>query len=107
MVTARTREIGVRMAIGAARGDVAWLVLVRAAMLVAAGVAAGAVVVAVALRVVNSSDWAHELLFGVSWSDPRMLLPMAAVLGAVALCGCLLPTWRAMRIDPARALRDE
>jgi ABC-type antimicrobial peptide transport system permease subunit len=62
---------------------------------------------AVALRVVDSSDWSHQLLFGVSWSDPRMLLPMAAVFGVVALGGCLMPTWRATRIDPARALRDE
>jgi hypothetical protein len=107
MVTARTREIGVRMAIGAARGDVARLILARATLLLLAGMAAGSAMAAVALRVVDSSDWSHQLLFGVSWSDPRMLLPMAAVFGVVALGGCLMPTWRATRIDPARALRDE
>jgi ABC-type antimicrobial peptide transport system permease subunit len=107
MVTTRTREIGVRMAIGAARGDVARLILARATVLLVAGLAAGSAIAAVALRIVNSSDWAHELLFGVSWGDPRMIVPMAVVFGVVALSGCLMPTWRATRIDPARALRDE
>jgi putative ABC transport system permease protein len=107
MVTTRTREIGVRMAIGAARSDVARLILARATVLLVAGLAAGSAIAAVALRVVNTSDWAHELLFGVSWGDPRMIVPMAAVFGVVALSGCLMPTWRATRIDPSRALRDE
>ncbi len=107
MVTTRTREIGVRMAIGAARGDVARLILARATLLLVAGVAAGSAMAAVALRVVDSSDWSHQLLFGVSWGDPRMLVPIAVVFAVVALGGCLLPTWRATRIDPARALRNE
>ena len=107
MVTTRTREIGVRMAIGAARSDVARIILARAVALLVVGVGAGAIVTAIALRVVNSDYWSHELLFGVSWSDPGILTPIAAVFGLVALCGCLLPTWRATRIDPARALRDE
>ncbi len=107
LVTARSREIGVRMAIGAQRGDVAWMILTRAAALLAAGAGAGGAIAAIALRVVNSSNWAHELLFDVSWADPRTIIPVAAVFGVAALCGCLLPTWRATRIEPARALRDE
>lgn len=107
MVTARTREIGLRMAIGATRGDVAWMFLARVGVLLVGGIAAGGIVIALALRVVNSGDWSKQLLFGVSWSDPLTIMPMAVVFGVVALCGCLLPTWSAMRIDPARALHDE
>jgi putative ABC transport system permease protein len=107
MVVSRTREIGVRMAIGADRRDIAGLVLTRASMLLVAGATVGGIAAAVALRVVKSSDWSQELLFGVSGSDPRILTLTAAVLAAVAVCGCLLPTLRATRIDPARALRDE
>jgi ABC-type antimicrobial peptide transport system permease subunit len=107
MVTARTREIGVRMAVGAARGDVARLILMRTAVLLFAGAAAGGTIAAAALRVLGRSDWGHDLLFGVSWGDPRMIAAFVAVLTLVALSGCLLPTWQATRVDPTRALRSE
>jgi putative ABC transport system permease protein len=107
MVTARTREIGVRMAVGAARSDVARLILMRTAFLLGAGAAAGGTIAAAALRVLHRSDWAHELFFGVSWGDPRMIAAFVAVLTLVALSGCLLPTWQATQVDPMQALRSE
>lgn len=60
-----------------------------------------------ALRAVRSNVWSHELLYGTSWGDPQLLGLLGGVLSLVALSGCLLPTLRAMRVDPARALRDE
>ena len=107
MVTSRTREIGVRMAIGANRGDIAWIVLVRAVVLLLSGAALGTAVAAVAWQVVNSSDAAHDLLFGVSWMDTRILASIIPVLALVAIFGCVGPMWRAIRIDPIQALRDE
>ena len=106
-INARIREIGIRVSIGATRGDVAWLILARAATLLAAGALVGGSIAAVVLRLIDTSDWAHQLLFGVSWVDPQTMGGIAAAFGLVALCGCLLPTWRATRIDPARVLRDE
>jgi predicted permease len=107
MVTARKREIGVRMALGAARSDVGWIVVARMAWLMIGSAATGAIIVATALRVLRASAWSQELLYGTRWGDPRLLLGMSGVLALVALSGCLLPTWRAMQVDPARALRDE
>lgn len=105
MVTAKTREIGVRMAIGASRGDIAWMVLIRAGVLLLSGSAIGTVVAAVAWKAVSSSDTAHDLLFGVSWADPRVFASFIPILGIVATFGCLIPMLRAMRIDPVEALR--
>ncbi|HEX4311203.1 MAG TPA: ABC transporter permease [Acidobacteriaceae bacterium] len=107
MVATRRREIGLRMAIGAARADVVWMVVARAVTLLFAGVIGGSLLAAAILRVVGSQWWSHEMLFGVSWTDPRLIAPMVAVLGAVAVAGCLLPAWQATRIEPAHALRDE
>lgn len=107
MVAGRTREIGLRMAIGAARKDVAWLVAGHAAGLLLTGVVVGALIAAIGLRVVNADDKMHSLLFGVRWTDPRTPGAIAMVLLLVGLSGCLLPTWRAVRVEPSRALRDE
>ena len=105
MVTWRTREIGVRMAIGANRSHIASIVLVRGAGLLFGGAAIGTIVAAFAWRVVNSIDAAHDLLFGVSWADTRVLASFIPVLAVVAIFGCAIPTWRAVRIDPVQALR--
>ncbi len=107
MVTARTREIGVRVAVGAGRSDVAGLVLVRAGILLTTGLVASVVLAEGVLRVVRANVWSHELLYGTGWGDPHLLGLLGAVLSLVALAGCLLPTLRALRVDPARALRDE
>lgn len=105
MVTSRTREIGVRMAIGANRSDIARIVLLRATGLLLGGAAIGTMVAAGAWHIVNSSDAAHELLFGVSWADTRILGCFIPILAVVATFGCVIPMLRAIRVDPVQALR--
>jgi putative ABC transport system permease protein len=107
MVRARTREIGLRMAIGAERRDIAIFVLMRGGSLVFSGLLIGSVIALAASRSVASAGWARPLLFGVSWFDPRTYLMILLVLGAVSLAACFLPTWRAVSVDPMRVLRDE
>jgi ABC-type antimicrobial peptide transport system permease subunit len=106
-VAARTREIGLRMAIGADRKDVAALILTRAATLVLSGLAIGTAIALVAARSLSATDWWRPLLFGVAWFDPQTYSAILLVLCAVSIAACLLPTWRAMRVDPMRVLRDE
>ncbi len=107
MVAARTREIGLRMAIGADRRDVAGLILIRAAALVLSGLTLGTVIALAAARILSTADWWRPLLFGVSWFDPRTYFAILLVLGAVSFAACFLPAWRATRVDPMRVLRNE
>ena len=99
-VVQRTREFGVRMAVGAVPADIVRLVLRASSGPVLAGAAAG-LVGSVALATVF-----RRLLFGVGSSDPLVLGGVVAVLGAVALVSALLPALRASRVDPAVALRS-
>jgi predicted permease len=101
VVTERTHEIGIRMAIGAARHDIVWLVLQDGLHFVVFGLAAGLVVVLACSRVLE------RLLFGVSARDPLTLGTVAPILGGVALLACVIPAWRAARVDPTIALRSE
>jgi predicted permease len=100
LVTQRTREIGVRVALGAQRRDIVRLVVANGARLVGAGLFLG-VVLALALQRVASS-----LLFGVSVVDAASAGAVIA-LGAVAFLACYVPAARASRIDPLTALRYE
>jgi putative ABC transport system permease protein len=100
-VEERTREIGVRMALGASRGDVLRLILSEGAYLAGAGVAAGLLAALAFSRVLSS------LLFGVSGADPATFAVVAACLMAVALLATYLPARRATRVDPMQALRFE
>lgn len=97
----RTREIGLRIALGASRGDVLRLVLRQGMPLVAAGVAIG-VLVALGL-----TRLAQSLLFEVSATDPATFLACAVLLLGVAFTACLLPAARATRLDPLDALRHD
>ena len=99
-VVERTREFGVRMAVGAARRDIVRLVLRRNLPPVLAGAAAG-VVGAVVLALVF-----RGLLYGVTAADPGVLAVVVGVLAAVAIAAALLPAMRAARVDPASALRS-
>jgi putative ABC transport system permease protein len=100
-VTQRTREIGIRMAVGAQRADVVRLVLTGGVRLVAIGVALGLGLALLLARLLQS------LLFGVSGHDPLVFAGIAFLLIAVALAACLHPAWRATRVEPVEALRAE
>jgi len=101
VVSRRTREVGIRMALGARAGDVLGLVLKQGMTPVLVGLAAG-LALALALGRLGSG-----LLFEVPPHDVTTLAVAAAVLTAAALLACALPARRAAAIDPAQALRDE
>jgi putative ABC transport system permease protein len=98
-VAERTHEIGIRVALGATRGSIFRLVLRRGLAAAAAGLAVGTAGAAVTSRLLTS------LLFGVRPGDPVILAAAALLLAAVAVLACLLPALRAVRIDPATAVR--
>ena len=100
-VARRTREIGVRTALGAQRSDVLSMFLRRGLAVVALGSVAGVGVAAGVTRLLGS------LLYGVQALDPLTFLAAAALFALVGLAACLLPASRAMRVDPAEALRCE
>ena len=104
-VAQRTREIGVRMAIGADTPKILGLVLRGGSTLVVAGLAFG-LVLAFALVALFSRLFA-PLLFGVSAGDPSTFAAASLVMAAVGLAACLVPALRASRIDPIRALHYE
>jgi len=100
-VAGRTREIGVRMALGAQPTAVLWMVLREALLLVSVGVAIGIPAAIVGSRVLRG------MLFEVSSADPRALIFSLVVLGAVAAVAALVPARRAAKVDPMVALRYE
>jgi ABC-type antimicrobial peptide transport system permease subunit len=101
LVTLRTREYGIRLTLGASRGQVVRLVLARGSRLIAIGLGVG---VAGALALTR---FLQALLYGVSATDPATLGAAAGLLAAVALLACLLPARRAARVNPLVALRAE
>lgn len=100
-VSRQTREVGIRVALGATRGEVLRLVLTGAAVFIAAGLGAGTVAALGLTRLLSS------LIYGVSPTDPATFAAVGALLALVALLACLIPAMRATRIDPAVALRNE
>lgn len=97
----KTHEIGVRMALGAGRGDILKMVLRQGFVLVGAGLVVGLVLTFIAGRGLGS------LLVGVSPSDPLTLILVAVLLGSVGLVASFIPARRAMKIEPLRALKYE
>jgi len=100
-VTARTREMGIRMALGARRGDVIAMVLRQAAVLAGAGLAVGGAASLAFTRFLST------LLFEVRTTDVATLGAIAVLLGAIALGASFLPARRAASVDPTTALRYE
>ena len=101
IVSQRTREMGIRFALGASRGDVLRLVLGQGAVLVAIGLTAGLLGAFVAGRALRS------VLYDVVPLDPAALISALLTLSLVALIACFLPARRASRVDPIEALRTE
>ena len=101
MVRRRTPEIGIRMAMGAAPGDVLGMILREGMSLSAIGVVVGFIGAIALTRAMTS------LLFGVSSTDPGVFLTICVLLLAVAAAACWIPALRAAALDPTVALREE
>jgi ABC-type antimicrobial peptide transport system permease subunit len=101
VVARRTREVGIRIALGAGRGGIVGLVLREMLLVFAAGLAAG---VGAAMF---GSRYVQSLLFGVARLDPAVFTISTIALIAAALAAALVPAWRATRIDPIKALRTD
>jgi putative ABC transport system permease protein len=97
----RTHEMGIRLALGAGRGDVLRLVMRQGLVLALAGVGIGVAMALVLTRFLSA------LLFGVSASDPVTFVAVSLFLAAVAVAASVVPAWRATRVDPTVALRWE
>jgi ABC-type antimicrobial peptide transport system permease subunit len=100
-VTQRTRELGIRLALGASRRDVLRLILSQGAILVGTGLAAGLLGAFVVSRALRS------ILYNVAPLDPAALFSALLILSLVALIACFLPARRASLVDPIEALRME
>ena len=100
-VSQRRNEIGIRMALGAKRSDVLWLVVGQGMLLTFIGVAIGVTGALVLTRFLSA------LLYEVHPTDPATFVVMALLLVFVALSACYIPARRAMRVDPMTALRYE
>jgi len=100
-VAQRTREVGIRMALGAAQGSVIWMVMREVLILIAVGVAAGVPAALALTKLVQSQ------LFGLTPHDPATLVIATVALAFVASAAGYIPAWRASRLDPVKALRYE
>jgi hypothetical protein len=99
VVTRRTREIGIRVALGATSASAVRLVLCDAVAMIAAGMAIGLPCVAVLGKLVQSQ------LFGITATDPATVAAATLVLAAGALAAAFIPAWRASNVSPTDALR--
>lgn len=100
-VSGRTNEIGIRVALGAQRSNVLWLVLKESLVLVLGGVVIGVPIVFAA------GKWIASLLFGVKPADPLALILATLLMLVIGVAACYVPAARAMRVDPIVALRYE
>lgn len=101
LVSKRTREIGIRLALGARRSDVLWSIMREGLVFAAAGVSLGLIAAVTLARVLAGE------LYGVSPVDPLTYASVAIIMTAVTLVACCVPTYRAMQVDPLIALRQE
>jgi ABC-type antimicrobial peptide transport system permease subunit len=101
VVAQRTREIGIRMALGAVQSNVVWMVMREVLMLVAIGVIVGVP------ASIGLAKLAQSQLFGLSGHDPMTVVLAAIFLAIVACAAGYVPAWRASKLDPITALRYE
>jgi putative ABC transport system permease protein len=106
-VAQRTREVGIRIALGASQNQILKLVVRHGMLLVVYGLAVGLLLALVLMRVAASAVAEAELLFGVSTTDSLTFAGVTILLTAVALLACYLPARRATRVEPVVALRYE
>ncbi len=100
-VARRAQEIGLRMALGATRTSIQWLVMKEVSWLAAVGCGVGLAIFLISNRVLSS------VLFQLTPDDPASLFLGAAILGATTFVAGFLPAWRAAHLDPAFTLRQE
>jgi putative ABC transport system permease protein len=100
-VSERTPELGIRIAIGAAPSDVMWAVVKRGIILTGIGLGIGVV------AGIGISQLLRGMLFSTEPTDPLTHLVVATFLAFVAVIACILPAWRATKIDPVAALRND
>jgi putative ABC transport system permease protein len=107
MVSQRTHEIGIRMALGASRANVLKMIVQQGMVLVVLGVALGLVGAYVLTKYLESWVGLSKMLFGVKVSDPLTYGVIAILLTIVAFIACYIPARRATKVDPLVALRYE
>jgi predicted lysophospholipase L1 biosynthesis ABC-type transport system permease subunit len=100
-VTQRTREIGIRIALGSPRSGIYGLIVRRAMMMVGMGIFAGVVLA------ISCGPLIRHFVYGVAPYDPATILSVAGLLTAITILACLLPARRAVLVDPVQALRTE
>ena len=101
MVAERRREIGIRMALGAGQGNVLGQVMKQGLTLTIVGIVVGLLGALAINRLISS------LLFGVQPTDPTTMVAVVGTITLVAVVACLMPAWRASRVDPNVVLRDD
>jgi ABC-type antimicrobial peptide transport system permease subunit len=101
LLALRERELGIRLAVGAAPRSLSWLLLREGTMLACAGIVLGLI------ATLPFTTWLQSLLFGVSPTDPAVLSLAALALIGAALLAAAVPAWRASRIDPIAVLRHD
>ena len=106
-VARRKKEIGIRMALGARRGQVLGLVLKEGFWLVAVGSALGFGVAFAASKVLAGMTSIFTDAFKMGTSDPRLIVGAPVLLAGLAMLACYVPARKSTRIDPVRALREE